>query len=56
MAVGEGNLAALKLLLERGADPRLRTRIDDCETPRELAQKAGLREFAALRAEHEARY
>jgi ankyrin repeat protein len=56
MAVGEGNLAALKLLLERGADPRLRTRIDDCETPRELAQKSGLSQFAALLAGYEARY
>jgi ankyrin repeat protein len=56
MAVGERNLAALKLLLEMGADLRLRTRIDDCETPRELAQKAGLREFAVLLAGYEARY
>jgi uncharacterized protein len=48
MAVGERNLQAVQLLLEAGADPRLRTRIDDCETPREMAEKAGLREIAAL--------
>jgi len=55
MAVGEGNLAALRLLLETGADPRLRTRIDDYETPREMAEKAGLGEFAALLGEYETR-
>lgn len=55
MAVGERNLSALKLLLERGADPRLKTRIDDYETPREMAEKAGLSEFAALLREYEAR-
>ena len=56
MAVGEGNLAAVELLLEAGADPRLRTRIDECETPREMAEKAGLRDIARLLAEHEARF
>lgn len=55
MAVGEGNLPALKLLLERGADPLLETRIDDYETPREMAEKAGLREFAQLLSEYEKR-
>ncbi len=55
MAVSERNLPALKLLLENGADPRLKTRIDDYETPRETAEKAGLSEFAALLAEYEAR-
>ena len=43
------------LLLEAGADPRLRTRIDEYETPRDLAEKAGLGEIAALLAEYEAR-
>lgn len=33
MAVAEHNLWAVELLLQAGADPRLRTRIDDCETP-----------------------
>jgi len=50
MAVGERNLPAARLLLEAGADPRLRTRIDECETPREMAEKAGLHELAALLA------
>jgi ankyrin repeat protein len=47
MAVSEGNLAAVVLLLEAGADPELRTRIDDYETPREMAVTAGLVEIAA---------
>jgi ankyrin repeat protein len=55
MAVSERNLPAVKLLLETGADPRLRTRIDDCETPREMAEAAGLREIAELLAAREAR-
>jgi ankyrin repeat protein len=33
MAMSERNMPAVKLLLDAGADPRLRTRIDDCETP-----------------------
>ena len=37
-------------LLEAGADPDLRTRIDDGETPGELATAAGLIEIAALLA------
>jgi hypothetical protein len=43
------------LLLEAGADPRLRTRIDDCETPRVMAERAGLQSFAQLLAEWESR-
>ena len=50
MAVSERNLPAVELLLSSGADPRLRTRIDDCETPREMAENAGLREIAELLA------
>jgi uncharacterized protein len=46
MAVSERNLPAVELLLEAGADPRLRTRIDDYETPLEIAEQAGLREIA----------
>ena len=42
MAVSEHNLRAVELLLQASADPRLRTRIDDCETPREMAEKGGL--------------
>lgn len=48
MAVAERNAAAVRLLLEAGADPRLRTRIDDYETPREMAEAAGLAEIARL--------
>ncbi len=51
MAVSKRNLEAVALLLEAGADPRLRTRIDDCETPGEMAEKAGLKDIAALLAE-----
>ena len=54
MAVSERNLPAVELLLQAGADPRLRTRIDDCETPREMAENAGLGEIAALLAAREA--
>ena len=54
MAVGERNLPAIQLLLEAGADPRLRTRIDECETPRGMAEQAGLREIAQLLAAEEA--
>jgi len=55
MAVSERNLPAVEILLEAGADPRLRTQIDDCETPREMAEQVGLREMAELLATHEAR-
>jgi ankyrin repeat protein len=55
MAVSERNLPAVALLLQAGADPHLRTRIDDYATPREMAETAGLGEIAALLAEHEAR-
>src|SRR4249919_46071 len=43
MAVSERNALAVARLLKGGADPRLRTRIDDCVTPREMAEKMGLR-------------
>jgi ankyrin repeat protein len=55
MAVSERNLPAVELLLKGGADPRLGTRIDDCETPREMAEKVGLRNIVELLAAHEAR-
>jgi hypothetical protein len=35
--------------------PRLRTRVDELETPRELAERRGLRELAQLLAAGEAR-
>ena len=53
MAVSERNMPAVQLLLKAGADPRLRTRIDDCETPRAMAEQAGLGEMAALLAAQE---
>lgn len=43
-AVARKDLESLRILLEFGADPSLRTRIDDCETPLELALRCG---FAA---------
>ena len=55
MAVSERSPEALKLLLASGANPTLRTRIDDYETPREMAEKAGMSEIAALLQEYEAR-
>ena len=53
MAVSEHNLPAVELLLKSGADPRLRTRIDDCETPREMAEKMGFRDIVELLAAQE---
>jgi hypothetical protein len=50
MAVAERNLLAIQLLLDHGADPDLRTRIDDCETPIEMAKAAGLTDASALLA------
>ena len=52
MAVSERNLPAAEVLLQAGADPRLRTRIDDYETPHEMAERAGLVEIARLLAQH----
>jgi ankyrin repeat protein len=55
MAVSEQNLPAVELLLKAGADPTLRTRIDNYETPREMAETGGLREIAKELAASEAR-
>jgi ankyrin repeat protein len=52
MAVHECHLPAIEVLLQAGADPRLRTRIDDYETPHEMAERAGLVEIARLLARH----
>jgi uncharacterized protein len=54
MAVEERRLLAVQILLDGGADPELRTRIDECETPLEMAQRAGLTEIAATLARREA--
>jgi hypothetical protein len=48
MAVAERQPLAVRILLEAGADPDLRTRIDECETPLEMARAAGLSDIAAL--------
>jgi ankyrin repeat protein len=45
MAVSRRDPAAVELLLKAGADRTLATRIDDCETPLELAQRAGFAEI-----------
>ena len=37
-----------RILLDGGADPQLRTRIDDYETPLDMAESAGLKDIAAM--------
>ena len=48
MAVGEGNAAAVQQLLDAGADPELRTRIDEYATPLEMAKAAGRADIAEI--------
>ena len=43
-------MLAVQILLDGGADPDLRTRIDDYETPCEMANAAGLDDIAAILA------
>jgi hypothetical protein len=50
MAVAERNPLAVLRLVDARADPGLPTRIDACETPREMADAAGLPTIAALLA------
>jgi len=50
MAVAERNALAVHMLLQGGADPELRTRIDDCETPLEMAKAAGMADIAEMLA------
>jgi hypothetical protein len=50
MAVAVRHPLAVQILLDGGADPDLRTRIDDYETPQEMAVAAGLTDIAALLA------
>ena len=50
MAVALRRLFAIQLLLDAGADPDLRTRIDECESPLDMAQSAGLGDAAAILA------
>lgn len=48
MAVGEGNALAVQRLLDAGADPELRTRIDECETPLEMARSGNRADIVAI--------
>jgi hypothetical protein len=41
---------AIRILLDAGADRERRTRIDECETPLEMAKAAGLADIAAMLA------
>jgi hypothetical protein len=50
MAVAVRHLLAVQMLLDAGADPDLRTRVDECETPLEMANAAGLTAIAAILA------
>jgi hypothetical protein len=50
MAVAAGHALAVQILLDGGADPELRTRIDECETPLQMAEAAGLDVIAAMLA------
>lgn len=50
MAVAERNPLAVQILLDSGADPELPTRIDECETPFEMAEAASLAVIAAMLA------
>jgi uncharacterized protein len=40
-AAAAGNVRAVELFLAHGADPNARTRVDDYETPLELAERGG---------------
>src|SRR6186997_3447400 len=48
MAVAVRLPMAVAILLDAGANPALRTRIDSYETPREMAEAVGLAELVAL--------
>lgn len=50
MAVAQRSALAVQLLLDAGADPDLRTRIDDYDTPLEMARSTGLSDLAAILA------
>jgi len=47
-AAAEGDRRAVEILLRHGADPSIRTRIDDLETPAMAARRGGHSELAAL--------
>ena len=48
IAVSERCEAVVEPLLAAGAEPSLRTRIDDCETPLAMAKKAGLHRIVEI--------
>jgi len=48
MAVAERNALAVQILLDGGGDPDLRTRIDDCETPLEMARAIDRADMIAI--------
>ena len=48
-ACADGDAVAARLLLEAGADPHARTRIDDLETPLEIAEQVGGEVLRVLR-------
>src|SRR5688500_1240095 len=50
MAVAERNRRAVQVLLDHGADSEISTRIDECETPLDMARAAGLEDIAAILA------
>jgi hypothetical protein len=50
MAVAGRSPLAVQILLDGGAEPELATRIDECETPLEMANAAGLTAIAAILA------
>jgi len=47
MAVAERNATAIEILLSHGADPELRTRIDELQTPMQMALANGWADIAA---------
>jgi ankyrin repeat protein len=55
MAVAMRSLECTTLLLQRGADPTVRTRIDDFDTPREFAVTVGAQVLADALAAAEGR-
>ena len=50
LAVAQRDPLAVQILLDHGADPELRTRIDECQTPFEMAEAAGLAVIAEMLA------
>ena len=47
-AAADGDVRAVRLLLAHGADPSMRTNVDDYETPLEIAERNGRAEVVEL--------